>query len=188
MGFYMVLDKHGRIILHFLFVSFVLSSWIIHWAIFMNMIWSIETQYLKMWTHIWNKSPSTCSLTMQAKVGPSKAPGRAVSRRPPTKRSTSDTVLVNDVCQGGKSRYRRYRSNPLVHFGEKLYISGVHHLVFRVYKFKLPMITHYVKSIFITAGWRQSVIKRTSFNSSKFWREGRLAQSDLKGMFIRINQ
>ena len=54
------------------------------------------------------------------------------------------------------------------------------------------MITHYAKSIFITAGWGQSVIKRTSFNSSKFWREGRLAQSDLKGSlsctYVSINK
>ena len=30
--------------------------------------------------------------------------------------------------------HRRYRANPLVDFGEKLYICGVHHLVFTVYK------------------------------------------------------
>ena len=47
-------------------------------------------------------------------------------------------------------KIRRYRSTPLVDFGEKLYICRVHHLVFTVYK--LPMIAHYRKSIFITAG------------------------------------
>ena len=143
---------------------------------------NVDTYYLKQ-----DKSPRTCSLIMQAKVGPSKAPGRAVSRRPPTKRSTSDTVLVKGVCQARRKVkilekiHRRYRSTPLVDFGEKLYICRVHHLVFRVYQFKLPMmIAHYRNSIFFIAGWWQSVIKRTSFNSSKFWREGRLAQSDLK--------
>ena len=37
---------------------------------------------------------NTCSLTMQAKVGPKRAPGKGFSKRPPTKRSTSETFLI----------------------------------------------------------------------------------------------
>ena len=40
---------------------------------------------------------NTCSLMIQANVGPKKAPGKAFSRRPPTNRSTSDTFLIGKV-------------------------------------------------------------------------------------------
>ena len=40
---------------------------------------------------------NTCSLIIQAKVGPKRAPGKAFSRRPPTNRSTSDTFLIGMV-------------------------------------------------------------------------------------------
>ena len=91
-GFCKVLDKHGRIVLHFLFVSFVLSLWIEQWAMFMKMTWINRTQNLKTWTA--DIFETTCSLIMHAKVGPNKAPGSAFSKRPPTKRSTSDTFLM----------------------------------------------------------------------------------------------
>ena len=91
-GFYKVLDKHGRIVLHFPFVSFVLSLWIEQWAMFMKITWINQTQYLKTWTL--DIFETTWSLIMHAKVGPNKAPGSAFSKRPPTKRSTSDTFLM----------------------------------------------------------------------------------------------